>query len=157
MASQWQRDNEDGPTDLTRKSAHFFKIIMPQALQEGKLVSILQFGFHFSLWKSHGNSWHPLHLFYLWLFYKFTFVDDQVQENLWTWFHVTCSHKSFHFVMRRLLQYNKISHQYRVIFLIASFCHCYMVFAWVFFIQQVSSLNNYENIIIKERLNLFFL
>nr|XP_023916274.1 B3 domain-containing protein At1g49475-like [Quercus suber] len=37
MASQWWRDNEDGPADLTMRSTHFFKIIMPRALQEGKI------------------------------------------------------------------------------------------------------------------------
>ncbi|KAK4596415.1 hypothetical protein RGQ29_014447 [Quercus rubra] len=34
MASQWQRDNDDGPTD---RSPHFFKIILLNAVQEGKL------------------------------------------------------------------------------------------------------------------------
>ena len=55
---------------------------------------------------------------------KFTFVDDQVQENLWTWFHVTCSH------MRRLLQccihIPSVS-----IFLIASFYHCSFLYLWL--------------------------
>ena len=43
MASYQRRDNEDGPTDLTTKATHFFKIIMPGTLEEGKLVSILYF------------------------------------------------------------------------------------------------------------------
>ncbi|XP_050281448.1 B3 domain-containing transcription factor VRN1-like [Quercus robur] len=34
MASQWWRDNDDGPAD---RSPHFFKIILPNAVQEGKL------------------------------------------------------------------------------------------------------------------------
>ncbi|KAK4603640.1 hypothetical protein RGQ29_012233 [Quercus rubra] len=37
MSFQWRRDNEDGPADLTTKAPHFFKIVMPQTLQEGKL------------------------------------------------------------------------------------------------------------------------
>ncbi|KAK7841642.1 hypothetical protein CFP56_015119 [Quercus suber] len=37
MASQWRRDNEDGPANLTMRTTHFFKIIMPRALQEGKI------------------------------------------------------------------------------------------------------------------------
>uniref|UniRef100_A0A7N2KZS9 TF-B3 domain-containing protein n=1 Tax=Quercus lobata TaxID=97700 RepID=A0A7N2KZS9_QUELO len=37
MTFQWRRDNEDGPADLTTKAPHFFKIVMPQTLQEGKL------------------------------------------------------------------------------------------------------------------------
>ena len=41
MTFQWWRGNDDGPTDLTTKLPHFFKIIMPQTLQEGKLVRIL--------------------------------------------------------------------------------------------------------------------
>ena len=40
MASQWRRDNEDDPTD---RSLHFFKIILPNVVQEGKLVSMLKF------------------------------------------------------------------------------------------------------------------
>ena len=40
MASQWQRDNEDGPAD---QSPHVFKIILPNVVQEGKLVSMLKF------------------------------------------------------------------------------------------------------------------
>ena len=40
MASQWRRDNEDGLAD---RSPHFFKIIMPNVVQEGKLVSMLKF------------------------------------------------------------------------------------------------------------------
>ena len=43
MSSYQQRDNGDGPADLTTKAMHFFKIIMPGTLQEGKLVSILYF------------------------------------------------------------------------------------------------------------------
>ena len=43
MASYQQRDNGDGPADLTTKAMHFFKIIMPGTLEEGKLVSILYF------------------------------------------------------------------------------------------------------------------
>ncbi|XP_030974810.1 uncharacterized protein LOC115994719 [Quercus lobata] len=35
MASQWRRDNQDGPAD---RSPHFFKIILPNAVQEGKLI-----------------------------------------------------------------------------------------------------------------------
>ncbi|XP_050289613.1 B3 domain-containing protein At4g01580-like [Quercus robur] len=34
MASQWRRDNDDGPAD---RSPHFFKIILQNAVQEGKL------------------------------------------------------------------------------------------------------------------------
>ena len=41
MSFQWRRDNEDGPADLTTKAPHFFKIVMPQTLQEGKLVRTL--------------------------------------------------------------------------------------------------------------------
>ncbi|KAM4132648.1 hypothetical protein ACJW30_01G267400 [Castanea mollissima] len=37
MTFQRRRDNEDGPADLTTKAPHFFKIVMPQTLQEGKL------------------------------------------------------------------------------------------------------------------------
>ena len=40
MASQWRRDNDDGPAD---QSPHFFKIILQNAVQEGKLVSMLKF------------------------------------------------------------------------------------------------------------------
>ena len=47
MANQ-QRDNGDGPASLTTKATHFFKIIMPGTLEEGKLVSILYFFFFFS-------------------------------------------------------------------------------------------------------------
>ena len=43
MASYQWRDNGDGPADLTTKATHFFKIIMPRTLEEGKLVSILYF------------------------------------------------------------------------------------------------------------------
>ena len=43
MAFYQQRDNGDGPADLTTKAMHFFKIIMPGTLEEGKLVSILYF------------------------------------------------------------------------------------------------------------------
>ena len=43
MASYQRRDNGDGPADLTTKATHFFKIIMPRTLEEGKLVSILYF------------------------------------------------------------------------------------------------------------------
>ena len=43
MASYQRRDNGDGPADLTTKATHFFKIIMPGTLEEGKLVSILHF------------------------------------------------------------------------------------------------------------------
>ena len=43
MAFYQQRDNGDGPADLTTKATHFFKIIMPGTLEEGKLVSILYF------------------------------------------------------------------------------------------------------------------
>ncbi|KAK4594054.1 hypothetical protein RGQ29_017938 [Quercus rubra] len=38
MASYQRRDNWDGPTDLTTKATHFFKIIMPGTLEEGKLL-----------------------------------------------------------------------------------------------------------------------
>ena len=48
MANQ-RRDNKDGPTSLTTKATHFFKIIMPGTLEEGKLVSILYFLFFLSL------------------------------------------------------------------------------------------------------------
>ena len=43
MASYQWRDNRDDPADLTIKATHFFKIIMPRTLEEGKLVSILYF------------------------------------------------------------------------------------------------------------------
>ena len=39
MATQMRRDNDDGPAD---RSPHFFKIIMPKAVEEGKLVSMLK-------------------------------------------------------------------------------------------------------------------
>ena len=39
MTSYQQRDNVDGPM----QAPHFFKIIMPESLEEGKLVSILNF------------------------------------------------------------------------------------------------------------------
>ena len=42
MANQ-RRDNGDGPASLTTKATHFFKIIIPGTLEEGKLVSILYF------------------------------------------------------------------------------------------------------------------
>nr|POF18403.1 b3 domain-containing protein [Quercus suber] len=49
MTSQWRRDNGDDPTDLP---THFFKIIMPQTLQEGKLwipkKFISEYGIHLS-------------------------------------------------------------------------------------------------------------
>ena len=41
MTSYQQRNNGDGPADLTTKAPHFFKIVMPQILQEGKLVRTL--------------------------------------------------------------------------------------------------------------------
>ena len=44
MANQ-RRDNGDGPASLTTKAMHFFKIIIPGTLEEGKLVSILYFLF----------------------------------------------------------------------------------------------------------------
>ena len=43
MSSYQQRGNGNGPADLTIKATHFFKIIMPGTLEEGKLVSILYF------------------------------------------------------------------------------------------------------------------
>ena len=43
MASYQRRDNGDGLANLTTKATHFFKIIMPGTLEEGKLVSILYF------------------------------------------------------------------------------------------------------------------
>ena len=43
MASYQRRDNGDGLANLTTKATHFFKIIMPGTLKEGKLVSILYF------------------------------------------------------------------------------------------------------------------
>ena len=49
MASYQRRDNGDGPADLTTKATHFFKIIMLGTLEEGKLVSILQFLIFLSL------------------------------------------------------------------------------------------------------------
>ena len=52
MANQ-RRDNKDGPTSLTTKPTHFFKIIMPGTLEEGKLVSILYFLFFFLSLKSY--------------------------------------------------------------------------------------------------------
>nr|POF02057.1 b3 domain-containing transcription factor vrn1 [Quercus suber] len=49
MTSQWQRDNVDDPAHLP---THFFKIIMPQTLQEGKLwipkKFIREYGSHLS-------------------------------------------------------------------------------------------------------------
>ena len=71
MASQWQRDNEDGPAD---QSPHVFKIILPNVVQEGKLVSMLKFMVFF-LSENHMlihvvhltffiyDSWKNLHLF----------------------------------------------------------------------------------------------
>ena len=38
--SMARRDNDDGPTG---RSPHFFKIILPNVVQEGKLVSMLKF------------------------------------------------------------------------------------------------------------------
>ncbi|KAK7857185.1 b3 domain-containing transcription factor vrn1 [Quercus suber] len=38
MTSQWRRDNVDDPAHLPR---HFFKIIMPQTLREGKLLAFM--------------------------------------------------------------------------------------------------------------------
>ena len=73
MASQWRRDNKDGPTDW---SPHFFKIILPNAVQEGKLVSMLKFMIFF-LSKNHMlihvvhlifficDSWKNLHLLHV--------------------------------------------------------------------------------------------
>ena len=52
MANQ-RKDNGDGPTSLTTKPTHFFKIIMPGTLEEGKLVSILYFLFFFLSLKSY--------------------------------------------------------------------------------------------------------
>ena len=40
MATQMRRDNDNGPAN---RSPHFFKIIMPKAVEEGKLVSMLKF------------------------------------------------------------------------------------------------------------------
>ena len=57
MASQWQRDNEDGPAD---QSPHVFKIILPNVVQEGKLVSMLKFMVFF-LSKNHMLI-HVVHL-----------------------------------------------------------------------------------------------
>ena len=48
-----RRDNGDGPASLTTKATHFFKIIMPGTLEEGKLVSILYFFFFFLSLKSY--------------------------------------------------------------------------------------------------------
>ena len=45
MTSYQQRDNAD---DLAQ-APHFFKIIMHESLEEGKLVSILNFMIFFSL------------------------------------------------------------------------------------------------------------
>ena len=49
MSFYQRRGNGDGPVDLTKKATHFFKIIMPGTLQEGKLVSILYFLIFLSL------------------------------------------------------------------------------------------------------------
>ena len=49
MTSYQRKDNRDGPTDLTTKGTHFFKIIMPGTLEEGKLVSIPYFLIFLSL------------------------------------------------------------------------------------------------------------
>ena len=45
MTSYQWRDNADGPA----QAPHFFKIIMPESLEEGKPVSILNFMIFFSL------------------------------------------------------------------------------------------------------------
>jgi len=45
MTSYQRRDNVDGPA----QAPHFFKITMLESLEEGKLVSILNFMIFFSL------------------------------------------------------------------------------------------------------------
>ncbi|KAM4096262.1 hypothetical protein ACJW30_08G092100 [Castanea mollissima] len=59
MSFEWRSNNEDGPTDLTTEAPHFFKIIMPQTLQERKLVS--KYGVHLSdtafLTIPNGTNW----------------------------------------------------------------------------------------------------
>ena len=62
MASKWRRDNKDGPADW---SAHFFKIIMPNVVQERKLVSMLKFMVFF-LSENHMLI-HVVHLIFFYL------------------------------------------------------------------------------------------
>ena len=62
MANQ-RRDNGDGPASLTIKATHFFKIIMPGTLQEGKLVSILYFLIFF-VSKNHVVTLSVVHLIF---------------------------------------------------------------------------------------------
>ena len=63
MASYQRRDNGDGPTDLTTKAKHFFKIIMPGTLEEGKLVSILYFLIFF-VFENHMVTLTVVHLIF---------------------------------------------------------------------------------------------
>ena len=63
MTSYQRRDNGDGPADLTTKAMHFFKIIMPGTLQEGKLVSILYFLIFF-VSKNHVVTLSVVHLIF---------------------------------------------------------------------------------------------
>ena len=63
MASYQRRDNGDGLADLTTKATHFFKIIMPRTLEEGKLVSILYF-LIFSVFENHMVTLTVVHLIF---------------------------------------------------------------------------------------------
>ena len=78
----------------------------------------------FCLWKSYVNiDYRPLHLLYLWFFKKFTFVDDLFNLNLWTSFHVTCSH----FVMCRLPHYTYCYSFYLILWIATNFTLLYGV------------------------------
>ena len=63
MASYRRRDNEDGLANLTTKATHFFKIIMPGTLEEGKLVSILYFLIFF-VFENHMVTLTVVHLIF---------------------------------------------------------------------------------------------
>ena len=64
MASNQRRDNGDGLADLTTKATHFFKIIMPGTLEEGKLVSILYFLIFFFVYENHTVTLIVVHLIF---------------------------------------------------------------------------------------------
>ena len=59
-----RRDNGDGPASLTTKATHFFKIIMPGTLEEGKLVSILYFLFLFFVFEIICLTLTVVHLYF---------------------------------------------------------------------------------------------
>ncbi|KAK7860462.1 b3 domain-containing transcription factor vrn1 [Quercus suber] len=68
MTSQCRRDNGDGLADLTTHFPHFFKIIMPQTLAEGKLFFFLQripkkfiseYG-DLQIWLSYDSKWYKM-------------------------------------------------------------------------------------------------